>query len=106
MKAGDKIRCINAGTNSNITAGNEYVVAETYEGSSELMVRIVGDKGANVEGYYASRFEVTETAEAIADSAGVKITFGGFLTLSVDLSKPLGLKIATAALEAYAAGVQ
>ena len=57
FKRGDKVRCVNVGTNVDITVGKVYEVLRQFKESTT--VTITNDVGNNC-GYYQSRFELVE----------------------------------------------
>ena len=63
MKKGDKVRCVNVGSNCGLTNGKVYKVLNEYafnDGRGTLGVDIINDKGQR-ELYYQYRFELVNT---------------------------------------------
>jgi hypothetical protein len=92
---GDKVRCVDASN-----CGDDLVLHGVYEvdrlrgeDTSDIYVKGVGPS------YMSERFELVVSRK-------VKLSFGCGLDLNVDVSMPLGLKIAQAALDAYAKAPQ
>lgn len=89
FEKGDKVRC--TATNGTELGPNEYTVAWT----AGDYVHLEGISG----GFYANRFNLVARPRNIHS---LKLEFGGFLTLELDMTRPLAKEIAIAAIEAAA----